>query len=254
MAGSSGMLFARVAAATGWSPPPARALGRGPLALPAAGRTDEQTDAVLEVARELSPASPARRSPGWAPSCWRGSCRGSTRRCSTRSTPTRTRAGHLHRQRRRQRPGRDARPGARHGGRDRDPLRGRRGRQLHREHRRPFVYGEGKVEAMRRFADRARDRPRRLLRLLGLGLGPADAARGRQPGGRQPRPAAGRDRQGRGLAGDALRAARPPAGDRRSRSTAAGASPARRAARRRRRPQRRAASPGAAAAGARMQP
>ena len=41
----------------------------------------------------------------------------------------------------------------------------------------PFVYGEGKVEAMRSFADRARDRPRRLLRLLGLGARPADAAR-----------------------------------------------------------------------------
>ena len=61
----------------------------------------------------------------------------------------------------------------------------------------PFVYGHGKVEAMEAFAAEPRDRPRRLLRLLRLALGPADAARGRQPGRGQPRPAAGRDRQAR---------------------------------------------------------
>ena len=41
----------------------------------------------------------------------------------------------------------------------------------------PFVYGEGKVEAMRALRRGARHRPRRLLRLLGLGQRPADAAR-----------------------------------------------------------------------------
>ena len=74
----------------------------------------------------------------------------------------------------------------------------------------PFVYGPGKVEAMRGLRRRARDRPRRLLRLLRLALGPADARSRRPPGGRQPGPGAGRDRQARGLAGDALRAPRPP--------------------------------------------
>ena len=79
----------------------------------------------------------------------------------------------------------------------------------------PFVYGAGKVEAMRGLRRRARDRPRRFLRLLRLALGPADAARRRQPGRGQPRPAAGRARQAGGLADDALRAPRPPARDRR---------------------------------------
>ena len=58
----------------------------------------------------------------------------------------------------------------------------------------PFVYGEGKVEAMRGVRRRARHRPRGLLGLLRLGLRPADAARGRQPGRRQPRRRAGRGR------------------------------------------------------------
>ena len=87
----------------------------------------------------------------------------------------------------------------------------------------PFVYGEGKVRRCEEFADRARDRAGRVLRLLRLALRPADAARGRQPGRRQPRPAAGRDRPRGGLADAALRAPRPPprrpggdpAGDRR---------------------------------------
>ncbi len=97
----------------------------------------------------------------------------------------------LHRQRRRQRRGRVAGHGARHGRRDRHPLRGRRRRQLTGRFDGPFVYGEGKVEAMQAFAAEHEHRPRRLLRLLGLDLRPADAARGRQPGRRQPRPAAG---------------------------------------------------------------
>ena len=51
----------------------------------------------------------------------------------------------------------------------------------------PFMYGEGKVEAMRRFAAEHEIDLAAVLRVLGLGLRPADAARGRQPGRRQPR-------------------------------------------------------------------
>ena len=50
----------------------------------------------------------------------------------------------------------------------------------------PFNYREGKVISMRELAERERHRPRRLVRLLGLGVRPADAARGRPGGGRQP--------------------------------------------------------------------
>ena len=56
----------------------------------------------------------------------------------------------------------------------------------------PFVYGAGKVEAMEEFAAGHGIELGRLLRLLRLALRPADAARGRQPGRRQPRSAAGR--------------------------------------------------------------
>ena len=55
-----------------------------------------------------------------------------------------------------------------------------------------FMYGEGKVEAMRRFAAEHDIDLARVLRLLRLRLGPADAARGRQPRGRQPRRGADR--------------------------------------------------------------
>ena len=80
----------------------------------------------------------------------------------------------------------------------------------------PFVYGKGKVEAMRALRRRARHRPRRLLRLLGLRLSDLPMLRARrQPGRRQPRRRPARGRQGGGLAGDALREARPQARDRR---------------------------------------
>ena len=55
-----------------------------------------------------------------------------------------------------------------------------------------FMYGEGKVEAMRRFAAEHDIDLGALLRLLRLRLGPADAARGRHPRGRQPRRGADR--------------------------------------------------------------
>ncbi len=78
-----------------------------------------------------------------------------------------------------------------------------------------FMYGEGKVEAMRRYADEHAIDLVAVVGVLGLGLGPADAARGRQPRRRQPRRRAGADRARGQLAGDALRAPRSPAGDRR---------------------------------------
>ncbi len=78
-----------------------------------------------------------------------------------------------------------------------------------------FMYGEGKVEAMRQFAAEHEIDLGPVLRLLGLGLRPADAARGGQPGRRQPRRGADPDRARAGLAGDALRAARAPARARR---------------------------------------
>ena len=43
----------------------------------------------------------------------------------------------------------------------------------------PFTYREGKADAIRQLAARARHRPRRVVRLLRLGVRPADAARGR---------------------------------------------------------------------------
>ena len=58
----------------------------------------------------------------------------------------------------------------------------------------PFTYREGKAERMRELADERGHRPRRLVRLLGLGVRPADAARCRAPGRRQPRRRARPDR------------------------------------------------------------
>ena len=147
-----------------------------------AASTDERTDEVLRGrASVTSPGCPSATSSGWARRCWPGSCRASTRRCSTRSTRHQD-AGRadLHRQRRRQRPGRDCwravlgmdggigtryevGPDGSFTGRARRPVRLRRGQ------------GRGDAPLRRR----ARHRPRRLLRLLRLGLRPADAARGR---------------------------------------------------------------------------
>ncbi len=67
----------------------------------------------------------------------------------------------------------------------------------------PFNYREGKVISMQR-AGRARgDRPVRVVRLLGLRVGPADAARSRSAGRRQSRRRAAPDRDRRGLGGAA---------------------------------------------------
>ena len=81
-----------------------------------------------------------------------------------------------------------ARAGARR--RHRDAQRGAR-RRLHRAGPRgPFTYREGKAEAIRELADARGHRPRGVVRVLGLRVRPADAARGRPPGGGEPGPRA----------------------------------------------------------------
>ncbi len=82
----------------------------------------------------------------------------------------------------------------------------------------PFTYREGKAEAIRELAARGGHRPGRVLRLLGLRVGPADAARGRPPGCGQPRRRAGEGRPRRGVADHALRPARADPEDRRRRA------------------------------------
>ncbi len=85
----------------------------------------------------------------------------------------------------------------------------------------PFNYREGKVLSMREVAERERHRPGRLLRVLGLGVRPADAARGGPRGRRQPRRGAAADRARGGLGGDRARPPRPaPEGARRARAPA----------------------------------
>ena len=191
-----------------------------------------------------SPACPSATSRGSPPTCWPGSCRGSTRRCSTRSAPTRTRGA------RRSSSAPPATSSSRcwpacsawragSGPRYEVDAEGLLTGDLDG----PFMYGEGKVEAMRSFAaeheidlgeswaysDSASDLP--MLRAVG------------NPVAVNPDEELGGGRQARGLARDALREARPPA--RRSRG------------RRSRRRRSAAAAPGsrlAAARGARAAP
>ena len=82
----------------------------------------------------------------------------------------------------------------------------------------PFTYREGKAEAIRELAAERGHRPGRVVRLLGLGVRPADAARRRPPGGGATRtPSSERGARG-GLADHALRQARAPAEARRGAS------------------------------------
>ena len=132
---------------------------------------------------------------------------------------------------------RAARRRARHGRRDRHPLRGRRRGQLHRaDSTAASPTARARSPPMRRFADEHGIDLDAVLGLLGLGLRPADAAAGRQPGRRQPGRRAGAVAERGGLAGDAVREARPPPRggrhrarrrrDRRQRHLARGAAPA----------------------------
>ncbi len=72
----------------------------------------------------------------------------------------------------------------------------------------PFNYREGKVLSMQAVAEREGIDLVRLLRLLGLGVRPADAPRRRPCGRGQPRRAAAQDRARGGLGGDRARPAR----------------------------------------------
>ena len=79
----------------------------------------------------------------------------------------------------------------------------------------PFVYGPGKVEAMRAFAAE-HDIDLAASYAYSDSLSDLPMLRGGRPPGRgQPRPGAGRGGQARGMAGDALRAPRAPPCDRR---------------------------------------
>ena len=214
MAGSSGMQFARVATRHGIvSRRQLASWGVEHLRYRLRGTTDERTTEVLRLARELIAGVPARDLERMNPEVLAA--------ILPRIYPQMLDEVHahqdagradLHRQRRRQRRGRAAGPRAGHGRRHRHPLRGRRRGRLHRPLRRALRLRPGQGRGDGGLRRRARHRPRRVLRLLRLALRPADAAGRRPRGRRQPRPAAGRDRQARGLADDALRAPRPAAG------------------------------------------
>ena len=155
-----------------------------------------------------SPASGWWTSRASGPTCSPGSCRCSTARCSTRPTRTRTPAAACTSSppRRRSSPTcwrsvlvLDGGIGMRSEVRD-GVYTGRPAG--------PFTYREGKAEAIRELAAREGHRPRRVVRLLGLGVRPSDDARRRPPGGREPRPRARAGRARGGLADHALRQAR----------------------------------------------
>ena len=204
------MHFARVApTGTGWCGGASWRGGASTTSASGSGaRPTSRPTRCVEVARAPARASPSATSRAWAPSCWPGSCRASTRRCSTRCT-------------RHQDAGRatfivsaagnelvaDARPGARHGRRDRDAAT-----RSARTARSPgridgavrLRRGQGGGDAALR--GRARDRPGRLLGLLGLGSPTCRCcARSATRSPSTPTSASPRS-PGRGVAGDALRA------------------------------------------------
>ena len=82
-------------------------------------------------------------------------------------------------------------------------LRGAR-RRLHRPPAGPFTYREGKAEAIRQLAAERGIDLVRVVRLLGLRVGPADDAGRRPPGGGQPRLRAGAQSRAR-RAGEIMR-------------------------------------------------
>ena len=164
MAGSSGMHFARAAYQSGMvSRRPAGALGPRARALSPPG-LDRRAHAPRSCrrSRSSSPACRSATSSAWRRTCWRASCRASTRRCSKRSDAHQDagRATFI--------------VSAAGNGAGRDPgracsawtaasARGTRSTAtacLTGGIVEPFVYGEGKVEAMRALRRRARHRPR----------------------------------------------------------------------------------------------
>ena len=192
MAGSSGMQFARVAARHG-------IVGRRQLAswgvehlrYRLRGTTDERTTEVLKVARELITGVPARDDRADGPGGDGGD--------PAAGLPADARRGLRPPGRRPRRPSSSAPPATAWSSRWRTVLGMDGGIGTRYEvdadgaftgrFDGPFVYGAGQGRGDGGLRRRARHRPRRLLRLLRLALRPADAARGRQPGRRQPRPA-----------------------------------------------------------------
>ena len=151
MAGSSGMVFARVANRVGFVPRRQLAKwGWDHLRYRLRGSSDEQTNAVLTSAKRVFAEIPERDVERMAPEVLAGILPRSTRRCSTRSTATRTRAAP---------PSSSARPATTWSRRSPrcSAWRAAIGTRWEvgadgkytGEMDGPFVYGEGKVEAMR---------------------------------------------------------------------------------------------------------
>ena len=179
MAGSSGMPFARVAMRHGIvSRRQLASWGVEHLRYRLRGTTDERTTEVLRQARELISGVPARDLERMNPEVMAA--------ILPRIYPQMLDEVHAH-----QDAGRATfivsaagngvveplAARARHGRRHRHPLRGRRRGRLHRPLRRPLRLRPRQGRGDGGLRRRARDRPRRVLRLLGLALGPADAAR-----------------------------------------------------------------------------
>ena len=202
MAGSSGMVFARVAnqrgfvprrqlARWGWRSPP----------LPAAGVTDEQTNAVLEVAKRAVAGDPERDVERMAPAVLAG--------ILPRIYPQMLDEVHRHQDEGRatfivSAAGNDlvkalAAVLGMEGGIGTRWAIGSDGKYTG-EMDGPFVYGEGKVEAMRRFAERHEIDMEASYAYSDSAQRPADAALRRPCGGGQPRCRPAGDRP-RGRAG-----------------------------------------------------
>ena len=189
MAGSSGMVFARVANRKGFVPRGQLARwGFDHLRYRLRGSSDEQTNAVLEVAKRVFADLPERDIERMGPEVLAG--------ILPRIYPQMLDEIHRHQDEGRatfivSAAGNDlvktlAAVLGMEGGIGTRWAVGSDGRYTG-EMDGPFVYGKGKVEAMRRFAEEARHRPRRVLGVLRLGQRPADAALGgarrrRQPG------------------------------------------------------------------------
>ena len=164
ISGSSGLPWARAATKAGLiSRRQMARWGVDAMRFRLRGSTDEATEKLLgEIKQVFNGVSGASDRAHGARGAGRACCRGSTRRCWRRSTPTRTRAG---------RPSSSAPPAtswsscspgsstwtAASGPATRSARTGAFTGELGGA----FMYGEGKVEAMREFAARARHRPRR---------------------------------------------------------------------------------------------
>ena len=135
-------------------PPPARQVGRDHLRYRLRGSSDEQTNAVLEVAKRIFAEIPERDVERMAPEVLAG--------ILPRIYPQMLDEVHRHQDEGRatfivsaagQRPGQDAGGGARHGGWDRHPLGGRLRRQVHGGDGWPLRLRRGQGRGDAAFAD-----------------------------------------------------------------------------------------------------